>query len=51
MDDYMAMYLKMGQKEEALVNNLTLMYKPSLSIMQAFEQGSKDCKEFLEVKL
>jgi len=50
MDDYMAMYIKIGKKDDALENSLTIMYKPSLSTRKALEQESKDCKEFLEVK-
>ena len=49
MDDYMVMYLKIGQKDEALENRLTITCKPLLST-KALEQESKGYKEILEVK-
>lgn len=49
MDDYMAMYIKIGQKDEALGNRLTIACKPLFS-SKYMEQESKDCAEFLEVK-
>jgi len=49
MDDYMVMYLKIGQKDEALENRLTITCK-SLLYTKALAQESKDYKEILEVK-
>ena len=49
MDDYMVMYLKIGQKDEALENRRTITCKPSLS-MKGLDQESKGYKEILEVK-
>jgi len=49
MDDYMVMYLKIGQKDEALENRLTITCKPLL-YTKALEQVSKGYKEILEVK-
>jgi hypothetical protein len=49
MDDYMVMYIKIGQKDEALGNKLTITCKPLLS-SKSMEQESNNYAEFLEVK-
>lgn len=50
MDDYMAMYLKTGQKDEAMEDDLTLMYELLLFFQEGRGTETQNLEEVLEVK-
>ena len=51
VDDYMVMYLKIGQKDDTMKNNMTIMYRP-VFVFQAFTGIMTHTFEaVLEVKL
>lgn len=50
MDDYMAMYLKTGQKDEVMEDDLTLMYELLLFFQEGRGTETQNLEEVLEVK-
>ena len=49
MDDYMAMYLKKGQKDEVVEDDLTLMYELLLFFQNGSGTTTRNLEEVSEV--